>query len=941
MSPSIIRSGALFGLNRTRLELYARSILQPARNSRVLAVCSRVLFALCTVLLLAILLIEWTEGDNAITGGILNSIHLVGQSGDQIGIAERARAGLLGIPTLLVWLATIGAVLTVDVSKRFWKGRTRLWPYLPALSLGWCGLGLILSLLVIFSSQGLLPDDLWKARPLAKASMLPAPLIEQQSAYVVCQLPFASSSHLQSSPVRVLENGVRLGPGNAPLPDISALGQGRNWFIYGCLYFSASDNSDPIHNGREYSIESPLFLTSREAQVLLWSIAIGNVVLLGVTWRLTLARIAQWLEGPIRSVSRVTSPILALVDWRADGLRGVGFLLSVVAYLGLLSIYIPSEIGLTARSIVSFPVFGILILILFLVYDRHSWLGDIAAFALTLAILALPLSGLWNSGLSNGVIIGGILPWSDASGYLSDAWSLAEGQLMSAFSGRRPWYASTLGALFRLSNGNLAITLAILSVLVAIACFALTREIQATHGTLVGVTVLTIMLFYYRITIGTNMTENLGTALGAIGLAVLWKGASRRQIRIIYLGLLLMTLALAARAGAFMVLPMLVLWGAWVFRGRSRLSISFLVGGIAAVFLGFSLDFALRELLTDSQSVAFSNYAYVLYGIGVGGKNWTQVMVDHPELLQLTDPELSARVSQLAWDVLRSNPMLALQGLLSAWRDYFSLTTNGAFGFINRFSEWNTETTFLNVAIWGLSAVGLFGCLTRLRDSSRSLTLAATIGILASVPLVPPIDSDSMRAYAATIPISAVWVGLGVATLSQVFGRLPSSRIPDTRVPRTGSVVFGLSIALFCISGPIAVKAFSSPARFEPGGCQLGLEPLYIRTNRTVLIHIVPDGEETYSHLPNIRYSDFTAHNGLLGSTLYPQLAEVLGGLKAGQTFLVGYEFQRRSLVYLVIEGLSLPSSPNMLVACARPPHSEWQRSYGFYYVESIQDAGN
>jgi len=55
------------------------------------------------------------------------------------------------------------------------------------------------------------------------------------------------------SKLRVFENGVELGPAHTQHVTIQASGGGRFSHWYSSLYFSASDNSDPRTNGRNYT----------------------------------------------------------------------------------------------------------------------------------------------------------------------------------------------------------------------------------------------------------------------------------------------------------------------------------------------------------------------------------------------------------------------------------------------------------------------------------------------------------------------------------------------------------------------------------------------------------------------------------------------------------------------------------------------------------------
>jgi hypothetical protein len=58
-------------------------------------------------------------------------------------------------------------------------------------------------------------------------------------------------------PVRLYEDGVELGPRDQKLPYIKSEGAGSYTVMDGILYFSASDNTNPLENSREYQVVGP------------------------------------------------------------------------------------------------------------------------------------------------------------------------------------------------------------------------------------------------------------------------------------------------------------------------------------------------------------------------------------------------------------------------------------------------------------------------------------------------------------------------------------------------------------------------------------------------------------------------------------------------------------------------------------------------------------
>ena len=121
--------------------------------------------------------------------------------------------------------------------------------------------------------------------------------------------------------------------------------------------------------------------------------------------------------------------------------------------------------------------------------------------------------------------------------------------------------------------------------------FVAVREIQVTHGSEAAVFVLIILFLFYRHHSGTVMSENLGVPMGVLGFALLWRGTAQEKSVLFWLGLFVTALALNARAGAFFILPILILWSGWVFReaGR-RFSLQVLIISAAVVVAAFARD---------------------------------------------------------------------------------------------------------------------------------------------------------------------------------------------------------------------------------------------------------------------------------------------------------------------------------------------------------------
>ena len=145
-------------------------------------------------------------------------------------------------------------------------------------------------------------------------------------------------------------------------------------------------------------------------------------------------------------------------------------------------------------------------------------------------------------------------------------------------------------------------------------------------------------------------------------------------------GVFVLSLALNARAGAFLVLPAVVLWSARIRSGPRRQALKIILGGTVAAAGGFAVNGLILQLV-GIPSAAFSNFAYVLYGLVFGG-DWTLAMRQHPELAVLPDLDQTRHMLGLAIAEIRAHPIVLLAGCVRAWSDFFFAAPGGWFSFL-------------------------------------------------------------------------------------------------------------------------------------------------------------------------------------------------------------------------------------------------------------------
>ncbi len=560
-----------------------------------------------------------------------------------------------------------------------------------------------------------------------------------------------------------------------------------------------------------------------------------------------------------------------------------------------------------------------------LLLRQKGFFWECIQIASVFSLFALLLIHQWQFVPNYGEIVGGLLPWSDASGYLQEAQRLLNGALLSSFGARRPLFSALLAVLLYFTAGNFMITLALLTWVNALAVFLVVQEVKRGFGA-TGASV--ILLFSYKFYLrfaGTTMTEQLGFALGNLAMFFLLIGSQRKSFKHALLGLGLLSLAMNARAGGFFVLPILILWLALTFYHKIVLWRIFGLA-IAVVTLPFVLNLLLFKAIANPGGAPFSNYSYTLYGLASGNKGWTQAKYDYPNA---SDSE----VMVLAIEKIRSDPALLLRGMLGSYRDYFT-PLGGAFTFIV-YSLYSFRIK-ANIILWILTLTGLVDAVLNWKKARQALVLASFIGVFASLTLVPPADSDGMRVYAATIPFTALWVVDGLFALSS-WGKKLLKQKEDNNIETIDlsfqrlAIGFSAILVVLAIPAPILLRSLVRPSVTVPEtpmptACEPGQQLLQGSILKNTSIRLIPNGAAHESYMPFIRIGDF--RNGLLNSfSGNPSLGQELTTLRAGEQISLGFSLNL-SKAWLIS---SFPLEAGNFSACGRVADNQGLRPYNFY----------
>jgi hypothetical protein len=418
--------------------------------------------------------------------------------------------------------------------------------------------------------------------------------------------------------------------------------------------------------------------------------------------------------------------------------------------------------------------------------------GYTISMTATLSLFFLSLIYKWQTA-DNFFLLGGLLPQSDAISYYDDAQRLMHGFDMTGAGTYRPIYSSFLAVLMKMASSDLQFILIILVLCNALSVYFAAQEIRhVLKSNFASAVYLILAYMFFRRFSGTLMTENLGFCLGNLAMIFLIRGSLQNRLGQLLYGIFLLTIALNARAGAFLVLPVLAAWLAFSFCKAQGFWRPFLLGCFI-ILLGMSANLIIARLTISPESKPFSNYSYTLYGIASGNKSWEQAGIDHPGAG-------ANQIYSFAIQKIINKPSLFFTGILGAYRDYFE-SSNGAFSFLLLDGD---RRDIVNIILWFITVIATGYSIIHRKQMELGICLAFLLGIFISLSLVPPADSVKMRAYAATIPLSSYIIAVGAA----LPGRLTKKYFPSENNTQESEKYLPLILSVLLLVASIILPPF-------------------------------------------------------------------------------------------------------------------------------------
>ena len=570
----------------------------------------------------------------------------------------------------------------------------------------------------------------------------------------------------------------------------------------------------------------------------------------------------------------------------------LGWLIAIfVLYAVFFFIPLPPQFKRQGIFLADELILLILLGLVFLTFRYTSIGAKYLRLGLILIAFTLPLLRLWETAESTWNIVLGLLPWADATEYYFDASRLMQGGLFSAFSGRRPLFTSLLTILLELSRQNLQITLIIFTILNGLVVFFFVEEIHTEFGTVSAVVALYLSQFFYRPFVGTTLTEQLGVPIGILALIVLIRAVRSSRVWLFSVGLLLLTYALLIRAGAFFVLPFLVVYAVIHFAKGRQDYIRILLMVILAVIIPVLSNGWLGGTAASSNAVTFGNFADTLYGQAKGGVRWTQAAIDHPEVAALAEPERSQQLYRLAFEEIKINPLGLVRGSIKAWTDFIRPGGFSAFGFVTLGNK-NIDR-LLQIFKVLLFLFGVWLLWKRRENQVSRLIMVCWAGIFLSIHFLPPIDAG-IRPYAATI-------GLLFLPVCFVFSLtidklLQNINLKDQGIPVGISYSLAFLLIFISLIGAPLLRSVIKPVQAQPVTCESGLIPISFKLQPGSYIQLSQAESGQGTKVPVVRISDvqrsfdefaYGEFAALMRKLKQPSLIAVTTDVSTGQGFWV------------------------------------------------------
>lgn len=558
--------------------------------------------------------------------------------------------------------------------------------------------------------------------------------------------------------------------------------------------------------------------------------------------------------------------------------------------------------------------------------------GVLASLGLTMLLLAFTLSFKWSSGYSNNEIIGGLLPYKDGNNYYMGSTMILNGVPLVDMNQatERPLFPGFIASILFITGHNLKTTVAAIFQLVGIGIYLSARQVHRSYGALASGLFASFLYFYIQPMVGHLMSETLGVLLGCLAFTLMWISVGRTRWQNLALATFVLMVGVSARAGTFFIFPALALWMGWALRSEKRFSWKVTIIALGGMVIGYILvNSIFARLVGIPPGSSFGNFSYALYGQVRGGAGWHSAIED----LGTRDPSI---VYRAAFDFFLDHPISLFIGFAKSYRDFFLAGDPGIFPFGN-YTLQNAPGIALWLATLYLLIRGGIHLISDIRSSHSSLLLAGFVGIVLSIPFLPPIDGGA-RFYASATPFFFVLPAMALSLFLKKIDRNGSMKggwAGDWKTPQIISIV---ALVLTMIMPVVLYTARSSSQISDHGmpQCQAEQEPFVIEFHPGSYIDLVENTPSRCHGVPSVCFDDFISNNPEKGTDdFYRELIDLTKKADSVARIIPAVDWleNKPHYFYLSNDKLRTGLEFGLLSGCAIQIRTKYQ---SIYKVESL-----
>ncbi len=586
---------------------------------------------------------------------------------------------------------------------------------------------------------------------------------------------------------------------------------------------------------------------------------------------------------------------------------------------------------------IAFPLFAILLFSCLNI--KNFRFRHVTAFFLVVMVFALTLRGIWASERTEQYLISGLIPFSDARFQFSGSLKLLETGELNGTTSRRPISAILIALFFALSQYNLQLTLALMTLIAAIMTWYALLEVDEKFGQLPAILFLFLCVLFFGKFAGTPLTENLGYSVGVLSLAFLVRSIPEKanifeQKEMPFLiGVFLFSLAQNVRPGSIITIPLLVIFAGVLFKAEDALfNWKAFIKAFAAAALPFLINVLHFQMAGMEGALPMSNMGYGLYGFTSGGKLWSQVYADNPQFLQLSIADKNSYLFSGIFKNLIQHPEHILTGYGKEFRVFFSRGDQSGFLSTIHF-DYPIPNHVFSIVVLILLVIGIIAALINVKKRSSQFILAVILGYVFSVPFAASYQVILMRIFAASMPFFYLIPAYGLSQGLNRFRKHPTNQRMENDPDKRRFYPSYALIAIIIFS-PVLLLPFIDKDLAAPNACPPGSqEDILFYHPRSALLILEDDDAAPAKNTPFTHQYKFHVE---IGNICCVNELAFFRSLKAPLAMFSSIDSDN-DFNYVIVDPTLLPEKPGWIQMCGVTTNMQGVKDKkGFFYPEYV-----